>query len=259
VTASALAISDHVVIQCPMCGASESAEPQVLAGHPTIVCRECGETWPSAPPRAKRRTDLVRQSEPRMGNQDVEAERRPLVTYSDGAEGAWAAKVAGDCWPEPPRRRRLPMASGAVAALFFLAAFFGGREAAVSALPDLAGLYAAIGLAVNLEGIAIEGVAADRLPTAAGDRIVVRGTIRNVSGEEMPVPPLAAILYDSAMVPARAEGFDPPTRKIAVGEAASFQLTLDRAPLLATRVAVRFRRPGEKLPRGAGPPPSATQ
>ncbi|MGH6922437.1 MAG: hypothetical protein ACRED5_01590 [Propylenella sp.] len=259
-TASDLAQSAHVVIQCPACGASETAEPEALAGHPTIVCRECGETWPSARPRSKRRSELVSQTRAHVESNLMEASRRPLVTYSDGAESAWAAKVAGDHWPEPPRPRRLPMAVGAVAALSFLAAFFGAREAAVTALPDLAGLYAAIGLPVNLEGIAIEGVAADRTPTAAGDRIVVRGTIRNVAGKAMPVPQLAAILYDSAMGPSRVEDFDPPTATIAAGETASFTLTVDRAPLLATRVAVRFRQPDAKLPQGVeATPASATQ
>ncbi len=250
-TLSDLAVPDHVVIQCPACGASESAEPGVLSGHATIVCRECGETWPAAPARRSRRTDLVRETKAHIESNLVEGRRRPLVTYSDNAERAWAAKVEGDYWPEPSRRRRLPMTVAATAAVFFLVAFFGGREAAVRALPDLAGLYAAMGVPVHLEGIAIEDVAADRTPAAAGDRIIVRGMVRNVTGKEMTVPGLAAILYDSARVSARAEGFDPPARRIAAGEAQPFLLTLDRAPPLASRVAVRFRRPGEELPRGA--------
>jgi hypothetical protein len=259
VTASDSINSAHVVIQCPACGARESAEPQVLAGAPTIVCRECGETWPAAPPRSKRRIDLVLQTKAHIESNVIDAERRPLVTYSDGAESAWAAKVAGDYWPEPPRQRRMPMIAGAVAALLFVAAFFGGREAAVTALPDLASLYAAIGLPVHLEGIAIEDVAAERSSTAAGDRIVVRGMIRNVSGDEMAVPQLAAILYDSAKVPARGESFDPPAETIGRGEAAPFLLTLDGVPSQATQVAVRFRRPGERLPQGAAAVQSTTR
>lgn len=250
-TASDITNADRVVIQCPACGASESAEPQVLADAPTIVCRECGGTWPSAPPRTRRRTDLVRETKAHIESNVIDAERRPLVTYSDGAESAWAAKVAGDYWPEPPRQRRMPMIAGAIAALFFLAAFFGGRQAAVTALPDLAGLYAAIGLPVHLEGMAIEDVAAERSSTSTGERIVVRGMIRNVSGDEMAVPQLAAILYDSARVPARGESFDPPAKTIGRGEAAPFLLTLDGVPAQATQVAVRFRRPGERLPQGA--------
>lgn len=224
-----------------------------------IVCRECGKTWPSTPKRTRRHIDLVGETKASLESKIVEAEHRPLVTYSDGAEAAWAAKVEGDYWPEPPRQRRLPMMVGAVAALFFLAAFFGAREAAVRALPDLAGLYAAIGLPVHLEGIAIEDVAADRAPGGAGDRILVRGIIRNVSGRELRIPQLAASLHDSAWVPALSDSFDPPAERLSAGESAPFLLTFEQAPPLATNVAVRLRRPGEPRPPGQARAPSAVQ
>jgi len=259
VTASSLADSNHVVIICPACGASESAEPEVLADAPTIVCRECGETWPSAPRRTVRRLDLVRETEAQVKSNLEEAERRPLVTYSDGAERAWAAKVEGDYWPEPPRPRRIPMMMGAVASVLFLVAFFGGREAAVRAVPDLAGLYAAIGLPVSLEGMAIEAVTAERSKTDAGETVVVHGTIHNVSGRAMAVPPLTAVLYDSARRPAGVQGFDPPAATIGNGEAKPFVLTLDTAPRQADTVAVRFRHPGERLPLVADENPAMTQ
>lgn len=242
--------SDHVVIQCPKCGASESAEPGVLTDAPTIVCRECGETWPAQPPRRPRNIDLVLQTRSRVNRDIVDAEHRPLVTYSDGAESAWAAKAAGDYWPEPPRQRRLPLIAAATAALFFLTAFFGARDAAVSVLPDLAGLYATIGLPVSLEGLAIEDVAADRSSTADGDRIVVRGTVRNVSGRDMTVRQLSATLYDNDRVPALAESFDPPAGTISAGQTMPFLFTLDSAPPHVTRVAVRFSRANE-APAGA--------
>jgi hypothetical protein len=141
------------------------------------------------------------------------------------------------------------MIVGAVAAILFLAAFFGGREAAVGAVPDLASLYEAIGLPVSLDGMRIEAVAASRSPTAAGDRVVVSGTIRNVSGEQATLPRLAAILYDRGRVPARVVSFDPPVQKIGVGEAVPFRLTIDGSARAATEIAVRFLRPGESLPQ----------
>jgi hypothetical protein len=259
-TATHLAMSDHIVVRCPACGGHEPAEAGTTGYGPEIVCAECGETWPSSPLRSEGRTDLVLETREHIQRNLLEAERRPLVTYTDrGAEKAWATKMAGDYWPEPPRQRRFPLFAGATAAVFFLAAFFGGREAAVSAVPDLAGLYAAIGLPVYLEGFAIEAVAAERMPTAAGDRIVVQGTLRNVGAEQGAVPKLAALLYDSARMTARAEGFDSPVQILKAGEATPFRLTLDAAPALAVRVAVRFQRPGEKLPRNEGTARPATQ
>jgi hypothetical protein len=253
-------MSDHIVVRCPVCGGHEPADLGAIGNAHAIVCAECGETWPSAAPRSEGRTDLVVETKEHIQRNLLEAERRPLVTYTDrGAEKAWATKMAGDYWPEPPRQRRFPLFAGATAAVFFLAAFFGGREAAVSAVPDLAGLYAAIGLPVYLEGFAIEAVAAERMPTAAGDRIVVQGTLRNVGREQGAVPRLVAILHDSARMTALAEGFDSPVQILKAGEATPFRFTLDAAPAQAIRVVVRFQRPGEKLPHNEGAAASATQ
>lgn len=193
----------------------------------------------------------MRRTEPERisggGGELIVAERRPLVTYSDSADDAWAAKIAGDYWPEPRRHSRLPMMAAAIASLFFLAAFFGGREAAVAALPDLAGLYSAIGLPVNLDGFAIEEVKAERLPTFAGVKLTVRATIRNIGSVGQSLPALAAVLYSDSLLPAGAYGFDPPEQAVGAGETISLVMHLDSAPERAAEVVVRFRRRGETL------------
>jgi hypothetical protein len=181
----------------------------------------------------------------------IDAERRPLITYSDGADKAWAAKVEGDYWPKPRPERQLPRMLAALAAMFFLAAFFGGREAAVAALPDLAGLYAALGLPVNLDGLVIEGVAAERTAMAEGTRVSVHATIRNIGASEQPVPPLAAVFYDGALVAAGSYGFAAPMDAIGGGEAAAFLVEFDAVPEAVAQVAIRFRRRGENLPEMA--------
>jgi hypothetical protein len=226
-----------------------------------MVCPECGETWPVeelearhnralaqklAPPRRAnraRRTDLGREP----AGEILVAEKRPLITYSDSRDEAWAGKIAGDYWPEPPRHSRIPLAAASIAALFFLAAFFGGREAAVAALPDLAGLYAAIGLPVNLDGLEIQDVRAARVPTFSGDRLGVHVTITNVDSTKQAIPPLAAVLYSSGMARDGTYGFDPPPQKLAAGESITLTMNLEGAPADAAEVVVRFRRRGEAL------------
>jgi hypothetical protein len=140
-----------------------------------------------------------------------------------------------------------------MAALAFFAVFFGGREAAVTAIPDLASLYDALGMPVNLEGIAIEDVTAERAPGSDGSVIAVSGKIRNVSGAPQNVPPLVAILYDSAKVAAGSRSFAAPAETVAVNEEAPFLLKLENVPPQAVEVVVRFRRPGENLPAPSDP------
>lgn len=221
-----------------------------------MVCGECGETWsipelavvidePTTPglvdeppfPKPKRRPK----------NEVLVAEKRALVTYTDTREDAWAAKIAGDYWPEPARESRIPMIAAAMAALLFLVAFFGAREAAVAALPDLAGLYGAIGLPVNLDGFAIEAVGAERSPTFGGSKLTVRATIHNLGKRAAEIPPLAVMLYSDAMVPAGALGFDPPAEPIPPGGSAHVVLNVNAAPKEAAEVVLRFRQRRETL------------
>ncbi len=241
--------SEQIVIQCPACGAAESADAGMLAGSPTIVCRECGETWPVAPPAPPVRRRKIRKKAKRRrpSTEIIVAEKRALVSYSNSADTAWKAKIEGDYWPEPPRASRWPAVAAAVAALFFLTAFFGGREAAVAALPDLAGLYAAVGLPVNLDRFAIEDVGAERTPAFGGEKLVVRATLRNVGSAPRTLPPLAAVLYSNALVPAGTYGFDPPEKPVSPGDSVSLLMEIESAPAGAGEVTVRFRRRGETL------------
>jgi hypothetical protein len=250
-------MSEHVVVECPACGANESADPSALAALPAMVCRECGETWPVEDVETSRSKALAQKLAPPRRPEVIVAEKRPLVTYTDSRDDAWAGKIAGDYWPEPRRHSRIPAIAASMAALFFLAAFFGGREAAVAALPDLAGLYSAIGLPVNLDGFEIVDVRADRARTFGGTRLRVYATIRNVGHARQAIPSLAAVLYSEALTPAGAYGFDPPSDALAPGRSVQLSMTLVGVPAEATEVIVRFRRHGETLAAAGAAEPTA--
>jgi hypothetical protein len=227
----------------------------VLADSPMIVCRNCGETWPVAPRRTKRPAFATTQHDPRPAL--IEAERRPLITFSDGAEKAWAAKIEGDILPEAPQASRFAATAtttAALAAILFVGALLGGREAAVAALPDLAGLYAAVGLPVNLDGLAIEDVKAERLPPEEGSTLTVRGLIRNVSGVDRAARPLVVKVMDAVARGIGSRDFDPPAATIAAGDAVPFILKLQELPEGAAEISIRFRGPFEPLHDGADAP-----
>jgi hypothetical protein len=246
-----VAAGDQVLIQCPACGATEAADAAVLADSPTIVCRKCGETWPTLPRRRKRR--IAAGGNEGAASPVVDAERRPLVTFSGRPGQAWAAKMEGDVVTAPIRSPRAPLIAGGIASAVFLAAFFTGREAAVGLVPDLAGLYAWVGLPVNLDGLVIEGMAAERSSMGENARLTVRGAIRNISAGDQPVPALTLSFRDSAGAPAGWRDFDPPARSIASGRAEPFLLAIDDAPRQAADILIRFRRPAEEMPdKGQG-------
>jgi hypothetical protein len=220
----------------------------VLADSPMIVCRNCGETWPVSPRRTRRPAFPTTEHDPRPVSALIEAERRPLITFSDGAQKAWAAKIEGDVLPEMPQDSRFAATAtmtAALAAILFVGALLGGREAAVAALPDLAGLYAAVGLPVNLDGLAIEDVRAERLPPDR--RLTVRGLIRNVSGVDRAARPLVVNVMDAVAQGVGSRDFDPPAATIAAGEAVPFILEFQDLPEEAAEISIRFRRPFEPL------------
>jgi hypothetical protein len=252
VTTSIPDIPGHVIITCAECGASEMADAEVLSGAPTIVCRNCGETWP-APGRAAAQNTAdgsalalwSGSASSWQGSRSIEAARRPLVTFHDKADDAWAAKIEADRDPPVVVRSRIPQFAAAIAASLFLGAFVLGREAAVTAVPDLAGLYGAVGMPVNLDGFAIRDLQAERRGEGAASTLVVRGRIENVSAAPRPVPPLVVGFHDAARTPAGMRSFDPPPRTIAPGEAAPFEVTMLGVPEQAGEVVVRLRRIGD--------------
>jgi hypothetical protein len=256
----------HVIITCAECGASEIAEAGILAGAPTIVCANCGETWPapgnpagsaasdaaedeSAGDAGSRALSLWSASAGQWGaSRDLEAVRRPFVTY-EGADGpterAWAAKIEADRDPPVVVPSRIPQFAAAIASAIFLCTLVVGRDAAVTAVPDLAGLYSAVGLPVNLDGFAIRGLEAERRGAGVAATLVVRGRIENVSQVARPVPPLVVGFRDGARTPTGARSFDPPPRDIAPGEAAPFEVTMLAVPDQVDEIVVRLRRTGE--------------
>lgn len=180
----------------------------------------------------------------------IVAEKQPLVTYTDASDTAWKAKIEGDVWPEPARSSRLPMTVAAVAGAVFLAAFFGARPAAVAALPDLAGLYSAIGMPVNLDGLAIEDAGAERNRGFSGARITLHATLRNLGDGKRTIPPFIAVM-DNGVEPVASFRLDPPERSIAGGGALRYSADLGVAPEGVAQVTVRFLRAGESLPMNA--------
>ena len=215
----------------------------MLADAAVIVCANCGET-----PAAETGDDtlisevMVRPLRPPvLSNVDlIDAVRRPLVTYTDGKSDAWAAKLQADRLPPPGHERRTGRTIAAAACVLLLTAFVGGRQAAVAAVPDLAGLYAMLGIPVNLYGLEINGVEAERRPARKGvGTVLVRGVIVNVSRQAQPIPPLA-IGFRSGAAVGQAIQFDPPAQVVGVGAAAPFEAEVQAPSAAAADVVVRF-------------------
>lgn len=251
---AAAQVSDFVILKCPSCGAAEPIEAAIMAGGTQIVvCRRCGETWAAksvenvaAGPieKAEQAGRSLVWSDARL----IDAVRRPLAGYDNGSKDAWAARIAADRAPAPariPAGRSFIGAVAALASIAFLVAFVDGRENAVAAVPDLAGLYEAIGLPVNLQGLAISDLTGRRHMTGDSARLTVSGVLVNLKEDDQPVPGLIVELRDSAHHPIRAIAIAPPVARLAGLDSKAFQVVIDDVPKTAIDVAVRFAPPGQ--------------
>ena len=204
------------ILRCPSCAAPEAVEEAALADAQMIRCRECGETWPARQGRASGEDGCGQGATP-VANLPV---RRPLVDYAGGDAGSASARIVAD-WPSAPARRRPWLAAlSYLAAILFVAASLAGRQAIVTAVPDLAGLYAAIGLPVHLSGVTIDSVDAERRMEGTGAAIKVRGRLVNMTAEDRKVPPLLLHFRDASGATLHAASADAPVASLAPGKSA---------------------------------------
>jgi hypothetical protein len=124
-------------------------------------------------------------------------------------------------------------------ALSFLAAFVFGRESAVSALPGLAGLYAAAGLPVNPSGLLIADLHVTR--PAAG--LTVSFMISNLTSETVAISAVLVELRDARRAVVHQLSVPPPVDRLPAGSAAPFAFNLQAAPNETKSVVVRLAGP----------------
>lgn len=126
------------------------------------------------------------------------------------------------------------------ASLALVAGLVLARAPIVRAVPDLASLYAAIGLEVNLRGLAFRDIRMLRNVSNGNPVFVVEGLIENVSGRTIRLPEVLFSLRDDA----KSELFSWTNRlsltALPAGEVTRFKTELTTAPAIATDILVRF-------------------
>jgi predicted Zn finger-like uncharacterized protein len=235
-----------MLIVCPSCATSYSLTEEQLGRGRTLRCAQCRHTWFASP------------------DQPAEAAAAPASMPEAGPDGAQvsAKETAGAGKPAPaPKRRRTPRMSP-IAALrkvpawqAALAALLVGlglavvqRKAVVAAVPQTARLFAAIGLPVNLRGLAFSEVRSQVRAEQDQTVLVVEGEIRNVAGAERSMPAVLVSLRNADGREIYAWTSEAPRAALAAGETAPFQTRLIAPPLDGRDVLVRFARDETRAP-----------
>jgi len=175
-----------------------------------------------------------------VGDADRESEASRAAVHAEDVETAAARRARRQAARRADRAGR-PSLSILITVLFVVnAALLLWRGDVVRVMPQTASLYAAIGLPVNLRGLAFSDVAMSKEMHDGVTVLVLQGAIANVSRQPLEVPRVRFALrnangnevYSWTTLPARPA--------LAAGEAQPFQTRLASPPAEGRELIVRF-------------------
>lgn len=220
-----------MILTCPSCRSRYFADPSAIGPHGrTVRCNACSHSWfvegqldlrePVGDGASAARTrDQIEQmrraaqtgaglggmsAAARLRAQQAERERRERAGAAMMAWGVTGAAVVG-------------MGAGAV----------GMREHVASIWPQTAGVYAALGMGVNLYGLEIDDLTVAQDFDGGEPVYVVRGAVRNIGREDKAAPLLRFGLRDDASAEIHAQLADLEGRTIPAGGRLAFEFRLD--------------------------------
>ncbi len=235
-----------MLIVCPAC-ASEyriNAERVGSSGR-SVRCAACRETWFISPDEvvAAMFDEMAGATEP-----------EPAAPIRDPQAAPAGARVAAPPPPRPARktgkrgkpkrgtRRLSPALAAALTVAALLPLLLLGRATVVRAMPQTAGLFARVGLPVNLRGIDLVDVAAFQMPADGSNpaRLLVEGDIVGVAHGRVAVPSIEVEVRDGEGQPLYRWTVPGPRAALEPGERARFKASLSAPPEKGRQIEVRF-------------------
>lgn len=227
-----------MLIVCPSC----ASEYTIDAGHVgpegrTVRCAACRTTW-----RALPQPEAEEPMEPAV----APPEPPPPAPAPRRATKAGRPARRKSFRPSLPRRLPLP-AAVALVLLVLAGGALAGREAVVRRLPQAARLYAAVGLSVNLRGVALADVVAYQDPGADGGVLVVEGDVVNPTRRAIRLPDILVEVRDGHGAPVYHWTTEAPRDALEPAGSARFRARLAAPPTEGRKVLVRFADAGSRV------------
>lgn len=234
-----------MLIICPDCETSYEVEAAELpAGGRKVRCTECGAVWRAdagpdeAGERLEPETDNAVETVAAPGRPEPGEPGDPVedLSFEEPKRRPQTTKRPARRVTPKPRLMQIMAAAGLAA----LAALGVWRNKVVEVVPDLAGLYAAAGLPVNLRGLEFRDMTTVETMENGVPQLVVRGTIANVTAEPASVPRLRLAVRSTSGREIFVWTAMPGRNEIKGGEALPFFAQLASPPAEGREVAVRF-------------------
>lgn len=251
-----------MILTCPECASRYFVDDDSIgpAGR-TVRCSSCGARWTAhaddaAEPAAAAPRDPAPEPAPEPAPLDeaeplAPAEPLPRVFRERAAtrQKVREAIAAGAVWAG--------LAAGFVLILGLAVLL---RQDIARMWPRTAGVYAAIGLPVNLVGLTIENQHAQPQLQDGHAALLITGSLRNIRDRPVVAPPLRVTLLSSAGRPLAVKISDPDGARIPPGEARRFVVDMLDPPVSTTDVDIAFvldAMPHKPHAAPAGAPPAA--
>lgn len=138
------------------------------------------------------------------------------------------------------RLRRSMRVAGALLLVGVLVTAYIGRVQVVERFPEMAGVYAALGLGVNVVGLDFSNVSSMRTQRDGREVLVVSAQIVGLQREPVPVPPVVVTLLDAQGNGIYEWSVVPSVRDLMGGERSSFDTQLTQPPRAANSVRLSF-------------------
>ena len=149
------------------------------------------------------------------------------------------------------RLRRVARVAGAVVLVGLLAGSYFGRVQVVEQFPAMAGVYAGIGLPVNVIGLEFDRLSTLRTLREGKEVLVVSAQIVGLQKAPVAVPAVVVTLIDGAGNGIYEWSVTPDVRDMMAGERATFETQLPQPPVDAVSVRLSFTGGGST--RSAAP------
>jgi predicted Zn finger-like uncharacterized protein len=259
---------------CPACHTAFLIDPWALGDGRTVRCMRCRTTWLARPADLQEVPAMAEEAAagaaeiepgvnvsaapaPVMLPQVVSWDDTVMVDVADSpplAPGAVdsAAEVSASAEPSarswPPRRRLSGGASAvqprllavAVILVAVVLAAISSRASIVRMAPNMAGLYAAIGLPVNLRGLEFKDVRTTHEVHDGIPVLVIEGEIVNIAARTVEVPRLRLAVMGEGGQEVYSWTALLPHSVLSAGESLPFRSRLASPPAEGKEVLVRF-------------------
>ena len=253
-----------MLIVCPSCASSYSLTAEQLGAGRKLRCATCRHQWLATPedalpepgdepvqvavPDFQQIPEIA--AEVRSHREDTETAPAVASEPPPAAPGK-APKARRARRPGVPFRQRLavvkeklrrvpPPAAAAIALVALAGIAVVERKPIVRLMPQTARLFAAIGLPVNLRGLAIEDVRTELVADAAQTILVVEGTVKAVGAGTVEVPPLQLSVRGADGQEVYSWTAEAASLSLRQGEMAPFRARLVAPPAEGRDVVIRF-------------------